>query len=648
MTRLFTVAFILLACCNVYSQDTIKVSSLDEVVFTTNKYPKKQSETGKVVTVIGREQLERSGGKTLAEILNTVSGTTIVGSNSNLGTNMTAGIRGGSSGNLLVLINGVPVNDPSVNDNYFDLNFISAEQVERVEVLKGGQSTLYGSDAVTGVINIITRKPGTTGTHYDFSAAAGSYGTLKGTAGIRQNAGKSQLSLQYGIVTTKGFSSAYDSTGAKDYDKDGFIEHNVTGSWQYTLGRRLKANLFGQYTWYKTDIDGTAFSDDKDFTVTTDNLSAGGGLGYELPGGNIQFNYRYNDVSRLYLDDSLDKSSYVRADYQGRTHYLELYGNNKWKNIELLAGIDYRRNQMSSDLLSISMYGPYTTAIPDSLANMSQISPYASVILKANRVFNIEMGARMNHHSKYGNNFSYTINPNVLLHNNVKLFVNLYSAFKAPTLYQLFEPSFGNQNLDPEESFNIEAGAQVQLTKNLSFREVYFYRNTDHAIEFIYTDPVNYISQYQNISNKKAEGFEAELEYIGKIWNASANFTHIEGRLRSGFDNTGFPLGKDKTTNNLFRTPENVFNFNGGVWLGRKVYTSTTVRIAGDRLEPVYANAPVKLAKYYTVDVYGEYRVKGNIRLFADFRNITDQKYFEVLGYNTRGFNVMGGLRVTL
>lgn len=648
MTRLFTVLMALLACCSLYAQDTIKVSSLEEVVFTTNKYPKKQSETGKVVTVISREQLERSGGKTLAEILNTVSGTTIVGSNSNLGTNMTAGIRGGSAGNLLILINGIPVNDPSVNDNYFDLNFISADQVERVEVLKGGQSTLYGSDAVAGVINIITRKPGATGVHYDFSAAAGSYGTFKANAGVRKNSNKSQLSLQYGIVSSQGFSSAHDSTGGKGYEKDGFLEHNVTGAWQYAVARRLKANLFGQYSWYKTDIDGSAFSDDKDYTVTTDNLSAGGGLSYELTNGNIQFNYRYNDVSRLYLNDSLDKSDYLHVDYHGKTHYLELYGNNKWKHVELLAGIDYRRNQMSSDLLSISMYGPYSTAIADSLAKMSQISPYASLILKANRAFNVEIGARVNHHSKYGNNVSYTINPSVLLHNSVKLFVNVYSAFKAPTLYQLFDPSFGNTQLDPEESFNVEAGAQIELTKNLSFREVYFYRNTDHAIEFIYTDPVNFISQYQNISNKKAKGFEAELEYRGSRWNASANFTHIEGRLRSGFDNTGFPLGKEQVTNNLFRTPANVFNFNGGIWWGKKVYTSATLRIAGDRLEPVYASVPVKLDRYYTLDVYGEYRLVDKVRLFADFRNITDQEYFEVLGYNARGFNVMGGLRVAL
>lgn len=650
MTRILTLLTLLFITSCVYAQyDTTKVSSLEEVVFTANKYPKKQSETGKVLTVIGHVQLERSSGKTLAEVLNTVSGTTVVGSNSNLGTNMTAGIRGGSAGNVLILINGIPVNDPSVNDNYFDLNFVPIDQIERVEVLKGGQSTLYGSDAVTGVINIITKKSGTSGFHTDISAAAGSYGTFKANAGIRQSGERSQLSLQYGAITSNGFSSAHDSTGKNDFEKDGFIQHNLTGSWQVALAEKLKANVFGQYSWYKTGIDASAFVDDRDYNVTTDNLSGGAGLGYDLGGGTLQFNYRFNNVNRLYLNDSSHRApDYLRVDYNGTTHFTEVYGNYKWKHIELLAGADYRHHQMSSDLLSVSMFGPYTAKLGDSIAKMSQVSPYASVVLKANRLFNIELGGRINHHSKYGNNFSYTINPSVLLNNNLKVFLNLYSAFKAPTLFQLFDPLFGNQQLDPEESFNVEAGAQYFVTKNFNVRGVYYYRNTRHAIEFVYTDPANFISQYRNVSRRKSNGIELEAEYQGEKWNVSANFTHIEGQIVSQYDNAGFPLAKDTTYNTLYRTPENVFNLTGGVWLTHKLYAGTTVRIAGDRLEPIYASKPVVLNNYYTVDLYGEYRVSENVRAFADVKNITDQEYFEILGYNARGFNFIAGVKVSL
>ena len=100
--------------------------SLDEVILSASKYPKKQSETGKVITVINRQQLEKSAGKTLGELLNTVVGTTIIGANNNMGTNPTVSIRGASAGNVLILIDGIPVNDPSVITNYFDLKIISS------------------------------------------------------------------------------------------------------------------------------------------------------------------------------------------------------------------------------------------------------------------------------------------------------------------------------------------------------------------------------------------------------------------------------------------------------------------------------------------------------------------------------------------
>jgi vitamin B12 transporter len=508
---------------------------------------------------------------------------------------------------------------------------------------------LYGSDAVAGVINIITKKAAATGAHVDVAAAAGSYGTFKGNVGYGLGTKRSRLSLQYGYNSSNGFSSAHDSTSAGAFDRDGFKQHSVTGNWQVTITDDLTANVFGFYSWYKTAIDGSAFNDEKDYNVTTDNIQTGAGLTYKLGAGNVQLNYRYNKVNRLYLDDSVFSApNYLRVDYMGATHFSELYATQKWNNVELIAGVDYRRNSMTQDLLSISSFGPYTAKLDDSVGRMSQVSPYASLVFKAGDQWNFEAGGRLNSHSEYGTNFSYTINPSVFINNKVKAFLNLYSAYKAPTLFELFDPLYGNKELEPETSFNLEAGSQWFINKELNVRGVYFYRNTNDAIEFIYTDPQNYISQYRNISNKKARGFELEAEYRSAKWNASANYTYTTGELTSPYDNTGFPVGKDTTINNLFRVPESVLNVSVGRWLMRKLYASTQLRVAGDRLEPIYAGAPVILDSYYSWDVYAEYRFSKKLRLFADFRNITDQQYFEILGYNTRGFNFMGGLQVSL
>jgi vitamin B12 transporter len=135
--------------------------TLNEVIITATKFPVKQSETGKVVDVISQEQLQKSYGKSLGEILNQQPGLNINGADNPPGTNQTVYLEGASAGNTLIMVDGVPLYDASGITSEFDLNNFALNNIERIEILKGAQSTLYGSDAVAGVINIITKKSGT-------------------------------------------------------------------------------------------------------------------------------------------------------------------------------------------------------------------------------------------------------------------------------------------------------------------------------------------------------------------------------------------------------------------------------------------------------------------------------------------------------
>ena len=157
---------------------------LDEVIITATKSPIKQSETGKVVNVITQEQLNRSSGKTLSEVLNQLPGMIINGADNNWGTNPTIYTRGASSSNTLILLDGVPLYDASGVGNEFDLNNFALDNIEKIEVLKGSQSTLYGSDAVAGVINIISKKEGNKPFKLNVNLSAGSYDTYKGSASL--------------------------------------------------------------------------------------------------------------------------------------------------------------------------------------------------------------------------------------------------------------------------------------------------------------------------------------------------------------------------------------------------------------------------------------------------------------------------------
>ena len=619
---------------------------LDKVVITANKYPRKQSQTGKVVTVIDKTTIDKLAGHSLGEILNTVAGVTINGANNNLGTNQRISIRGSSDGNVLLLIDGIPVNDPSVITNYFDLNFINTSQVERIEILKGGQSTLYGSDAVSGVINIITKKVLNKKPDIYGSAGFGSYSTFNAHALARGQTKTLTYNALASTITSQGFSSAYDSTGQNHFDKDGYRQYILRAEIGIKLTNDLQWNFFGNYSKYKADIDAAAFTDDKDFTTENKNWQTGSAIFWKHNNGGLHINYHFNYINRFYLDDSSDKASfayYSKSTYTGRTHFAELYENYKWKHFEFLAGLDYRKYNTDQVYNSISMFGPFDTEMDDTLANMQQSSVYGSVVYN-NYGLNIETGGRFNHHNVYGNNSTYTFNPSFLIQRKIKLFANVSSAFKTPTLFQLFDVFSGNEDLDPEKSTILEGGVEIYPTYNTRIRATTFHRTTKDAIQYIITNPTTYEGHYYNTNEQENTGVEVEFNYETDKWHVSSNYVYTKGKVSSAFSESGELLSKDTTYKNLYRVPDHAFNSFVSYNFSKALSVSTLLKYVGKRLEPVYAAAPKQLEDYITVDLAAQYQFSKNIKAFVDFKNITNKKYFDVLGYNSRRFNFSTGV----
>ena len=497
---------------------TVPGATLDEVVVTATKSPIKQSQTGKVVSVIDQATLQRNAGKTLTEILNYQAGIYVNGANNVLGTNQDIYLRGAASGNTLILIDGIPVGDPSQINNSFDLNNINPAQIERIEILKGAQSTLWGSDAVAGVINIITKKGGVNNISPAAGVSYGSYNTIRANAGINGKLDKFTYNLNYNYTHSKGFSAAYDSTGTAGFDKDGFNQNNFQANLGYQFTNKFSISGMSNYGKYSNGLDAGAFTDDKDYTSANTSFINSVGLLYKLNKGAIHFTNTLVHAKRILINDTTSAAGngdYYRADFKGNSYVSELYGNVGLGNkFSLTSGIQrtaQNTNQIDSGYSRDYAFG-YKSALGKDSAKTTNYSVYASLMLLNLDGFNAEAGVRYNHHNIYGSNATYSFNPSYNIDENTRVFVNISSAYKIPSLYQLYS-EYGNKNLKPEESNNYELGVQsFSNDKKNSLRIVGFKRDIRHLIIF-YTDPASFASQYINRDKQKDYGFEFENHY---------------------------------------------------------------------------------------------------------------------------------------
>ncbi len=637
-------AFLLLASASSYAQDSAK--TLNEVIVTATKNPIKQSETGKVVDVITQEQLQKSFGKSLGEVLNEQPGMIINGADNNLGTNQTIYTRGASSGNTLILLDGIPLYDASGINSEFDLNNFALDNIEKIEILKGAQSTLYGSDAVAGVINIITKKSGKKPLNLNVDLSAGSYETYKGAVALSGTNGHGQtFFISYNKIKSNGFSSAYDSTGKNNFDRDGFNQDVFQLNYGFKPFRKTSLRVFGKYNDNHADLDGGAFQDDKDYTNHNDNLIVGAVVDYKVKHGFIRLQYSYNRFNRNFLDDSSDIggfSKYQKGRYNGTSNFAELFTHlDLSDHIELLTGIDYRQNSSSQLYIFYPDYGFPALPISADSAKTNQLSYYASLIFKQKRGFNLETGSRWNHHNIYGSNFTSSVNPFFLLDEHFKIYANISSGYRVPSIYQLYS-EYGNAALKPEVTTSLETGAQY-FSDKINARITGFIRE-GRDVFYFYTDPVSYAGKYINADKQNDFGIETDASFhFSPKLSTSLNYTYVDGKISTKNANE-----KDTSYFNLYKRPKNVLNLSLGWQATNSLFISSNLKTVSKAFEPQYNGPSYELKGYYTLGFYGQYNFNKVFNVFADFQNITDQKYFVTRGFTTKGFNLNAGVKMKL
>ncbi len=611
-------------------KDTIPANVLDEVVVTANKMEQKQSTTGKVITVITKEQIARSSGKTLSQVLNEQVGITINGALNNAGSVQTVYMRGASAGRTLILMDGIPLNDPSTITTDFDLNLFSINDVERIEVCKGAQSTLYGSDAIAGVINIITvnrdiQKP----FNLKATLSQGNLATSKSNVQVYGKKDRLMYSARFARLYSNGFSSAYDSTGVKNFDNDKYDGTATNALVHYQVTPQISAKAYAMYSRYTAGIDAGVFRDDKDYNLQNTSLISGTGFVYKKGVLSLTGNYQYSKLTRNYHNDSLDKTSTIFEDntYRGKSHFAELYAGIRLSNyFTLLTGTDYRYNAYNQDYFSISAFGPYGSKFGDS--SMNQQALYASLMLSSpDKKLNVELGGRFNKHSRYGNNSTFTFNPSFALNQQLRLFGSISSGFKVPSLYQLSI----NSKLDAEKSVNYEAGISL-VEKKLSTRLVVFSRDINNGIDY------NYITfKYFNYVRQAVKGIEWEFSVKPtEKWNIIVNYTFLGSQEITQNRVTT----KDTVTYDyLLRRPKHSVNISVAATLAKGLSLSVSGKYISKRYDVGgYKKADIALDGYCLLGAYAEYKMNDQVTFFADTQNLTGTKFFDVRGFNSIPF----------
>jgi vitamin B12 transporter len=309
--------------------------------------------------------------------------------------------------------------------------------------------------------------------------------------------------------------------------------------------------------------------------------------------------------------------------------------------LTLTSGVDFRTSKSDYSYHEVPSYYDYDLS-RDSI-KQNQLGVYTSLLVNNNSGLTFELGGRFNKHSLYGNSTVFNINPSFLINNQYKLFANISSGYKTPTLYQLYS-NYGNRALKPQNAINIEGGLQYySLDNKITGRITLYQRNTTDVIT--YDDNFKYINQDKQINS----GVEIESNLIfDKSNSLKVFYSYTDGKV------TTRENGKDTTYYNLIRQPKTVFGITLNSKLSKQLFCSVNINHTGIRkdysFDPLtYEKSVVDLKSYTLCNVYAEYSLsKNKIKFFADCHNVFNTKFTEVLGYNTMGLNISVGAKFNI
>lgn len=594
-------------------QDSIKIQQLDEVVVSDSRFQLKRENSGKTVIKITAEELERNQGRTVAELINTKSGIEITGSRGRDGSVFGVFARGGRGKQVLIIIDGVRVADPSSFSAEYDLRLLSTPEVESIEIIKGAASTLYGTNAATAVINITTKKSSKEKVTGNFQSTVGTNQTLDDQNYNLASFANSALvngtlnKFSYSVGFSNRYSDGISAATTPENEEDSFSQFSTTIKFGYQFSEKFELGIYGNQTKYDTEFDAS-FAEAPNQTKL-DQERVGLSSSFTYGKGSLHVNAAYTD----YETDS--KSTFGESISEGKNLVINLY--NKYVFAEqfyTVVGVDYLKDE----------------AIFTDTEEQTILDPYANVVFVSDFGLNLNAGARFNNHSEYGNHLVYNFNPSYVFpttNGYVKLLGSYATSYITPNLTQLFS-SFGNEDLEPEENRTIEGGVEYAVNDKLRLSTIYFNRNEKNRIGA----DENFISA--NIADEiDATGIETEVTWKPiPALTVDVNYAFTE---RKG--------------DNAIRIPKHKVNASFSYAFSDKTYASLNYQYTGDRFDTDFRTfTDVALEPFSLVNLYAEHQLCDNFKLFINANNLLNEEFVEVIGFTTKGRNINAGFNLTL
>ncbi len=616
---------------------------LEDVVVTANRSAQAADRVGQSVTVLTAETIEANQTVGVADLLIRTPGVSLSRAGG-VGAATSLRIRGAETDQTVAVIDGVKLNDPSGTGGGFNFGNLLVGDIARIEVLRGAQSTLWGSQAIGGVVNIVTAEP-TRPFQANLSAEAGSRGTtyLRGAVGGANERATWRLSASH--YNTDGF-----STYAAGTENDGYENFGLSGRANIRVVEGVSVDLRAVYSDGEVGIDGFpaplyAFGDTRE-TSRTKELVAYSGLNFDLLDGRLSNRLAYAYTKTERHNENPDQAiTPVTFDAQGENRRVEYQGVlNLREGWTATFGAENEDSEFAS--ASPSSFAPNPTP---ARAEASIYGFYAQLQAEVSDGLTLTGGLRRDEHETFGGKTlgqlaaAWSLNEG-----STVLRASFGQGFKAPSLYQLYS-EYGNTALQPEEADGWDAGVEQHLLNgSLILSATYFARETTNQIDYVscgstdtptaaplcFVGGVRRFGYYDNTALTETDGVELAADYEIGSFSIRANYTQTNTENRTPGANLGRELARrPKETANLVATY---------VWpIG--LSTAVAVQHAGDSFDN--ASNATRLEGYTLVDLRVSYPINETLEVYGRIENLGDELYETTRNYGVAGRGTFVGVR---